>query len=119
MPRKPRIPKYSLHKPSGRARVIVDGQHIWLGKCNSEESIEKYNRLVAKLATSPSNAAASRPVDLGSCVNEHVRNLRREEHGLGTFRCFANRIARRLDIRSSHLYFICTLCAAIGENGAA
>ena len=58
MPRKTRIPKYSLHKPSGRARVIVDGQHIWLGKYNSEESIEKYNRLVAKLATSPSNATA-------------------------------------------------------------
>lgn len=52
MPRKPRIPKYALHKPSGRARVIVDGQHIWLGKYGSDESIERYNRLVAELATS-------------------------------------------------------------------
>ncbi len=53
MPRKPRIPKYSLHKPSGRARVILDGQHIWLGKFGSDESIERYNRLVAELVASP------------------------------------------------------------------
>ncbi len=52
MPRKPRIPKYSLHKPSGRARVILDGQHIWLGKYGSEESVERYNRLVAELCSS-------------------------------------------------------------------
>ncbi len=53
MPRKPRIPKYSLHKPSGRARVIVDGRHVFLGKYGSAESIERYNRLVAELATAP------------------------------------------------------------------
>jgi integrase len=58
MPRKPRIPKYSLHKSSGRARVIVDGQHIWLGKFGSDESVERYNRLVAELVASPAKIAA-------------------------------------------------------------
>ena len=29
-----RKPKYSLHKKSGQARVIVHGKHIYLGKCN-------------------------------------------------------------------------------------
>ena len=61
MPRKPRIPKYSLHKPSGRARVIIDGQHIWLGRFNSEESIERYNRLVAELATTTGRAPSATP----------------------------------------------------------
>ena len=57
MPRKPRIPKYSLHKPSGRARVILDGKHIWLGKYGSDESMERYNRLVAELVASPATKA--------------------------------------------------------------
>lgn len=61
MPRKPRIPKYALHKPSGRARVIVDGQHIWLGKFGSDESIERYNRLVAELATSSTGKPSLSP----------------------------------------------------------
>ncbi len=56
MPKKPRIPKYCLHKPSGRARVILDGQHVWLGKYGSDESIERYNRIVAELATSPTDS---------------------------------------------------------------
>ena len=56
MSRKPRIPKYSLHKPSGRARVIVNGRHIWLGKHGSNESIERYNRVVAEIASSPTEA---------------------------------------------------------------
>ena len=57
MPRKPRIPSYSLHKPSGRARVILNGQHLWLGKYGSEESLERYNRLVAELVASPAAKA--------------------------------------------------------------
>lgn len=65
MPKKPRIPKYSLHKPSGRARVIVDGRHIWLGKYGSDESIERYNRMVAELATAPAGlTAAAAPATL-------------------------------------------------------
>lgn len=38
MAKRPRIPKYSLHKPSGRARVILNGRHIFLGKYGSDES---------------------------------------------------------------------------------
>jgi integrase len=49
MPQKrPRIPSYRLHKPSGQARTIIDGRHFYLGKYQSPESIEKYDRLVAE-----------------------------------------------------------------------
>ncbi len=57
MAKRPRIPKYSLHKASGRARVILNGRHIFLGRHGSEESLERYNRLVAELITSPAAQA--------------------------------------------------------------
>ena len=63
MPKKPRIPKYSLHKPSGRARVIIDGRHIFLGKYGSPESHEKYRAIVAELAIAP-QVKAARPIDV-------------------------------------------------------
>jgi integrase len=46
-----RAPKYSLHKPSGRARVRIKGKDIYLGDYNSRESLERYNEIVAKWLT--------------------------------------------------------------------
>ena len=48
-----RMPSYRLHKSSGQARVIICGQHHYLGLYGSEESWEKYRRLVAELNISP------------------------------------------------------------------
>ena len=48
MPRQS-VPSYRLHKPSGQARTIIHGRHIYLGKYNSPESREKYARLLAEL----------------------------------------------------------------------
>lgn len=42
------VPKYGLHKPSGRARVVIDGRHHYLGPYNSSESKAEYDRLVAE-----------------------------------------------------------------------
>lgn len=42
------VPSYRLHKPSGQARTIVNGRHIYLGKFNSAESRQKYARVVAE-----------------------------------------------------------------------
>ncbi|MCO6043127.1 hypothetical protein NG895_04350, partial [Aeoliella sp. ICT_H6.2] len=49
MPRKPRVPPYCLHKPSGRAIVKVTGRIIYLGRYDSEESHDNYARIVADL----------------------------------------------------------------------
>lgn len=53
MPRKPgHVPSYRLHKPSGQARVIIDGEHVYLGLYASPESHERYARLIAERAAS-------------------------------------------------------------------
>ena len=44
------VPSYRLHKPSGQARTIIDGRHIYLGKFNSPESRRKYVRLLAEMS---------------------------------------------------------------------
>jgi hypothetical protein len=52
MPRKSTIPAYRLHAASGRARVILEGKHIYLpGPFNSEESKGAYEKLVRRLLT--------------------------------------------------------------------
>ena len=43
-----RPPKYALHKPSGQARVRINGKDIYLGEYDSPESHEEYDRLLAK-----------------------------------------------------------------------
>ena len=43
-----RTPKYRLHKGSGQALVQINGERIYLGKYGTEESKEKYRRLVAE-----------------------------------------------------------------------
>ena len=48
--RKRRVPAYRLHRPSGQARVIINREHIYLGKYDTPESHEKYHRLVAEMA---------------------------------------------------------------------
>ena len=55
MPRQS-VPSYRLLKPSGQARTIIHGRHIYLGKYNSPESREKYARPLAKLSQPNSTA---------------------------------------------------------------
>ncbi len=59
MPRRNgRVPSYCLHRPTGQARVIVDGKHIYLGKYGSQESRAKYSRILAELAARTDNRLA-------------------------------------------------------------
>ena len=53
MPRKQVVPAYCLHKPSGLARVIVDGKHFYLGDYGSAESRAAYSKLIAELVGNP------------------------------------------------------------------
>lgn len=45
---KVRIPKYRLHKASGKAVVTLNGRDIYLGEYGSEASQAEYNRLLAE-----------------------------------------------------------------------
>jgi len=72
--RRTHVPAYCLHKPSGQARVIIDGRHIYLGAYGSPESREKYARLIAELA-SPGNGADNvqvAPTAAATSVNEMI-----------------------------------------------
>lgn len=51
------VPSYRLHKPSGQARVIIDGEHIYLGLYGSPESHERYARLIAERVVSQNGHA--------------------------------------------------------------
>ena len=53
MPTESRVPKYCLHKPSGRAYLRIRGRVRYLGPHGSPESLEAYGRLVAELAALP------------------------------------------------------------------
>ena len=49
MPGRPRkVPSYCLHKASGQAYVTLNSREHYLGKYGSQESHEKYARLIAE-----------------------------------------------------------------------
>ena len=48
MPRKPRIPAYRLHKPTGQAVVTLSGRHFYLGIHSSESSRRQYEELLGE-----------------------------------------------------------------------
>jgi hypothetical protein len=54
MPRRPKgsVPSLQHHKPSGRARVTINGRDIWLGKWGSPESRLAYDRIIAEYLVS-------------------------------------------------------------------
>jgi hypothetical protein len=56
------VPKYCLHKPSGRAYVRIQGKVIYTGDYGTAESKHEYGRLVAELAASSGSSAPTAPV---------------------------------------------------------
>ena len=53
--KKPRIPAYRHHKGSGQAFVQIKGKRHYLGKHGSEESRERYKRIIAELCIVPTS----------------------------------------------------------------
>ncbi len=52
--RKSLVPKYCLHKPSGKAYCRIRGKVVYLGDHDSPGSKEKYGKLITELAANPS-----------------------------------------------------------------
>jgi len=63
MPARRRIPSYSLHQPSGQARVILGGRHVYLGRYGTPDSLEAFQRLITEhlSGSAPVAVAAPRP----------------------------------------------------------
>jgi integrase len=61
-----RLPKYSLHKPSGQAKVRHNGRTIYLGKYGSQESKDRYAKFISSLPKpeepDPSGARLADPI---------------------------------------------------------
>ncbi len=58
------IPRYQLHRATGRARVTLNGRDVYLGEHNSPDSKAKYQRLIAEWLSAgrtlaPSGAGAA------------------------------------------------------------
>ena len=70
-----RVPSLTLHKPTGQARVRIEGRDIYLGKHGSDASEQRYHQLIAEWLSSgivPPRPTVSRdaPADDGLTVNE-------------------------------------------------
>lgn len=55
------VPKYCLHKPSGRAYVRIRGKVIYVGQHGSADSKQEYGRLIAELAASCGTVVPTAP----------------------------------------------------------
>ena len=70
-----RTPKYRLHRGSGQAVVQIDGRRLYLGKHGSEESKERYRRILGKHLTSGGgggSAADDAFGEAGLTINELI-----------------------------------------------
>src|SRR5262245_20922329 len=47
VPRQPRVPRYTLHKPTGQADVRLDGKDPYLGRFGTPASRTCYDGLIA------------------------------------------------------------------------
>ena len=63
MPKK-RVPKYALHRPTGQARVRIDGKDHYLGTYGSPESRQRYELLIAQRYARVSSEDCGLTIDL-------------------------------------------------------
>jgi integrase len=63
VPRLAKIPSYRLHKPSGKAIVVIRNRMYYLGKYGSAESKDEYSRIIAEWAAQSGDLLSPRPRD--------------------------------------------------------
>lgn len=75
MPNK-RKPSYWLHKPTGQARVRIDGKDIYLGEYGSQESRDRYDALILDWLTNHGDITPQTLCvdDLALLYMEHAEN---------------------------------------------
>lgn len=78
-----RIPAYVHHKPTGQARVRIDGKDHYLGKYGSPESHDRYDELVAEWMGAEPGTATSLTALLAAWWAECKRRYRKGKGQLG------------------------------------
>lgn len=82
-----RAPKYSLHKPTGQAKVTMNGKVTYLGKYRSRESFEAYDRLVDAIpkpetrSIPPNDPPPGEPLFVGDVVLRSRQHDHRSRSG--------------------------------------
>ncbi len=71
MARRKGIPSYGHHRPTGQARVRIDGKDHYLGLYGSEESRQAYERLVRKLIADRAAVELKARVEIASDLAIH------------------------------------------------
>ncbi len=77
-----KLPKYSLHKPSGQAKVRCGGKDTYLGKYGSPESKEAYARFVASIPKPAEQGRLAEPAPgvalmVGECIERYQAHAQR------------------------------------------
>lgn len=77
---KKRVPDLVHHKPSGQARVRIEGQDFYLGQFGTPEAEEAYRRIIAEwLATGLLPGAPSAGQQAGASINELILSFYRHD----------------------------------------
>ncbi len=76
-PRSTKAPAYTLHKPSGKARVRLNGRDIYLGTYDTPESREAYHKLIAEWER---QGRAAAPATAGLTVRETKLHAEQQAH---------------------------------------
>jgi integrase len=72
--KKPRVPSYRLHKPSGRGVVTIDGRDHYLdGKHGSPESQAHYKRLIAEMMTTGSVVRPTTDTTMAELMDAYLK----------------------------------------------
>jgi len=84
--KKQSIPVPRLHKPSGRARLYVNGEYVYIGPWGSVEADREYRRIIAEMMNGPTSA---QPADitvseLVACFLKHAKDYYRDLDGKST-----------------------------------
>lgn len=75
MPIHSRPPAYTLHKPTGQARVRIAGRDHYLGVYGTPESHERYDHLIAELLHS-ADQGADRRITVGQLIVLYMKYAR-------------------------------------------
>jgi integrase len=67
MNRRTKVPKYRLHKATGKAIVVLGGRMFYLGQYGSIESRAEYARLIAEWTSQGGVTPSQRVASLGAC----------------------------------------------------
>ena len=78
-----RIPAYTHHKPTGQARVRINGKSFYLGKYGSPESHDRYDALIAESVIDSEPARSKTLMELSRKTRKRIGVWARHERLAG------------------------------------